>query len=271
MMFKSMSWKIGRVAGIDLYLHSTLPLMLLLLGLNGPGPLLLVAAFACVMLHELGHALMARQFGIDTLDITLYPIGGVARLQRMPRRSGPEMLIALAGPAVNVAIAVVLGLVLWLGPPVTGPPLQAFFGFLGSLLAINLGLALFNLVPAFPMDGGRVLRALLGNWMSRLRATQIAALIGQGLAIVFGFYCIFQGQYLQALLAAFVYYAAARELASVQAEEHWRDGPPEGPENPASEAPPGYVWVPRGNGQWRLAPIVLTVPDRGHHSYRSWR
>src|SRR5271157_5987977 len=152
-----MSWKLGRVAGIDLFLHPTF-LLSLLPGMTGNlSPLLIVALFGCVVLHELGHALMARRFGIETLDITLYPIGGVARLERMPRAPGAELLIALAGPAVNFGIAALLLAVLALGSAVveTSVPVG---GFLGELLIANLVLGLFNLLPAFPMDGGRVLR-----------------------------------------------------------------------------------------------------------------
>ena len=152
-----MSWKIGRIAGIDLFLHPTF-LLILLPGLTGGlSPIFIIALFGCVVLHELGHALMARRFGIETLDITLYPIGGVARLQRMPRAPGAELLIALAGPAVNFAIvAGLLGLeLLGIGGLEADTSLGAF---LGGLMLVNLVLGLFNLIPAFPMDGGRVLR-----------------------------------------------------------------------------------------------------------------
>jgi Zn-dependent protease len=269
------SWKIGRVAGIDLYLHPTLLLMIVLFGTTLPGMLLVAAVFGCVLLHELGHALMARHLGIGTADITLYPIGGVARLRRMPRKPGAELLIALAGPAVNVAIAGALGLALTVAGSVAPGALPASVTrFAGSLLAINLGLALFNLIPAFPMDGGRVLRALLGGWLGRLRATEIAARVGQALALLFGAYSLVSGAWLQVLLAAFVFWVAGRELASVRAEESLlsRASTQPRPEAILPEPPPGYVWIPRGGGQWRLAPIVLTVePERGHASFSSWR
>ena len=251
-----MSWKLGRVAGIDLFLHPTF-LLLLLPGMTGNlSPLLIVALFGCVVLHELGHALMARRFGIETLDITLYPIGGVARLQRMPRAPGAELLIALAGPAVNFAIvAGLLGLELlgiggmesdsWLG------------GFLASLMLVNLILGLFNLIPAFPMDGGRVLRALLTGWVGRVRATTIAATIGRALALAFGVYSLFQGNLFQVALAAFIYFVAGAEESSVVAEERKRAS-----YTPQDQgiwtAPPGYHWVQQGNGVWQLAPVVVT-------------
>ena len=153
------SWKLGRVAGIDLFLHPTFLLILLPGMTGGLSAFFIVALFGCVVLHELGHALMARRFGIETLDITLYPIGGVARLQRMPRAPGAELLIALAGPAVNFAIvAGLLGLeLLGIGGMESDSSLGAF---LAGLMLVNLILGLFNLIPAFPMDGGRVLRAL---------------------------------------------------------------------------------------------------------------
>ncbi len=153
------SWKLGRIAGIDLFLHPTFLLILLPGMTGGLSAFFIVALFGCVVLHELGHALMARRFGIETLDITLYPIGGVARLQRMPRAPGAELLIALAGPAVNFAIvAGLLGLeLLGIGGMESDSSLGAF---LAGLMLVNLILGLFNLIPAFPMDGGRVLRAL---------------------------------------------------------------------------------------------------------------
>src|SRR5947209_5831730 len=120
-----MSWKLGRVAGIDLFLHPTFLLIFLFTG-DWPIPLVL-AMFACVLLHELGHALMARRFGIETEDITLYPIGGVARLKRMPRAPGAELLIALAGPAVNFAIVAALVGLLAIGLPGPDYLMSGFF------------------------------------------------------------------------------------------------------------------------------------------------
>ncbi len=153
-----MSWKLGRIAGIDVFLHPTFLLILIPGVAPGLSPLLIIALFGCVVLHELGHALMARRFGIETRDITLYPIGGVARLERMPRAPGAELMIALAGPAVNFAIvAGLMGLdFLGIGGMDSDTSLSPF---LSSLMLLNLVLGLFNLIPAFPMDGGRVLRA----------------------------------------------------------------------------------------------------------------
>ncbi len=256
-----MSWKLGRVSGIDVYLHPTFLFVLAFPQVTQGGWLglsVVLAGFGCVLLHEFGHALMARRFGIGTEDITLYPIGGVARLTRMPRSPGAELLIALAGPAVNVAIAAAL-LVLGL---IGAPPVWQAFGV--YLFWLNVVLAVFNMIPAFPMDGGRVLRALLSGWLGRLRATVVAATIGQVLAVSFGIWCLATGNWFpQVFLAAFIYMAAGMELAGVAAEENRRRF--EG-HSGIWTAPPGYRWVQRGNDGWQLAPIV--IPPSG--SSRRW-
>ncbi len=252
------SWKLGRVAGIDIYLHSTFLLLLIMILAEG-GDLfrigLVIAVFGCILLHELGHALTARQFGIQTEDITLYPIGGVARLQRIPRSPGAEILIALAGPAVNVAIVGGLAVLGVLG--VRGP--LAEFGM--WLLLANVLLAGFNLIPAFPMDGGRVLRAMLSPWLGRLWATAIAAGIGRFLAVAFGLYCVWNLMWFQVALAVFIYLAAGAELAAVRYEESRRRY--DGGDHGHNVAPPGYHWVSRGPGVWQLVPIRVTWNDRG--------
>jgi Zn-dependent protease len=260
-----MSWKLGRVAGIDLFLHPTFLLVFLF---TGTLPILYVLAlFGCVVLHELGHALMARRFGIETADITLYPIGGVARLRRMPRAPGAELLIALAGPAVNFAI--VAGL---LGLHVLGilPSEDSWLGaFAAYLVLMNLVLGLFNLIPAFPMDGGRVLRALLSGWLGRARATSVAASVGRGLALAFGVYSLLSGNLPHVALAAFIYFVAGSEEAGVIAEERRRayDGTSD---RGIWTAPPGYRWVHRGDGVWQLAPVVVDFRDP-RQDPSSWR
>jgi len=263
-----MSWKLGRVAGIDLYLHPTF-LLILLPGVFGGGlsVLFIVALFGCVVLHELGHALMARKFGIETRDITLYPIGGVARLERMPRAPGAELLIALAGPAVNFLI--VAGLMAFGLLDFGSGDSAAFLGdFLDSLLVVNLVLGVFNLIPAFPMDGGRVLRALLSGWLGRARATTIAATIGRTLAMAFGVYALLHFNLLQVALAAFIYMAAGAEEQGVLAEE-WQRSHGSSSNQGIWTAPTGYHWVHRGDGVWQLAPVVVTTGGT-HTRPSSW-
>jgi stage IV sporulation protein FB len=170
-----------------------------------------VLIFACVLAHEFGHALAARRYGIRTPDITLLPIGGVARLERMPERPGEEIVVALAGPAVNVAIA---GVLLLLGARMDMEYLAALESpsatMLGQLAAINLFLVVFNLIPAFPMDGGRVLRAILALRRGPAEATRIAARVGQALAFVLGFIGLL-GNPILIFIAIFVYAAASAE------------------------------------------------------------
>lgn len=222
------SWKIARVAGIDIYMHTTFLLIVVWVGvanymagqsLNAAlmGILFLLALFLSVVLHEYGHALTARRFGIATRDITLLPIGGVARLERMPEKPIQELWVALMGPAVNVVIAVVLFLLLL----VTGTmqPLSSLSltegNFFERLMVTNLFLALFNLLPAFPMDGGRVVRALLASRMEYTRATQIAASLGQGIALMLALFGLFNNPFLL-FIAFFVWIGAGQESDMVQ-------------------------------------------------------
>jgi Zn-dependent protease/predicted transcriptional regulator len=221
-------WKLGRFAGIDVYVHTTFLLLIGWVGYNYwlqtqelskvfIGILFIFALFVCVILHEYGHALTARKYGIKTRDITLYPIGGVARLERMPDRPIEELWVALAGPAVNLVIAGILIAYLVLTnslSPITSLSL-AQGSFLERLMALNVYLALFNLIPAFPMDGGRVLRALLALRLDYVQATQIAAYIGQGIAFLFGFIGLFSNPFL-IFIALFVWIGAAQEANMVQ-------------------------------------------------------
>jgi Zn-dependent protease len=227
------SWKIGRLAGIDVYVHWT---FLLLLGffmlsplLGGEGPLaalttglFLIALFGCIVLHELGHALVARRFGIRTLDITLLPIGGLARLERLPKKPLHELLVAVAGPAVNVVIAgVLMGVLALVGGlgRLLSLDAESFLGwpFLVQLTTVNIFLVLFNMLPALPMDGGRVFRALLAMVMPYTQATRVAALVGQGMAVLFFLGGIFFS-WMLALVGLFVYFAAQREWQMAQFE-----------------------------------------------------
>ena len=221
-------WKLGRFAGIDVYIHATFLLILGWVGYNYwleyhrwsevfVGILFILALFLCVVLHEYGHALTARRYGIRTRDITLYPIGGVARLERMPDRPIEELWVALAGPAVNLVIAAVFIAYLFLTDSLTPlSELQLARGsFIERLMVVNLYLVAFNLIPAFPMDGGRVLRALLALRLEYFHATQIAANIGQGMAFLFGFVGMFTNPFL-VFIALFVWMGAAEEANMVQ-------------------------------------------------------
>jgi stage IV sporulation protein FB len=227
-----MSWSIpiGTVKGTVIRLHLTFLLFLLWIGIahhaqGGPeaalqGVLFMALLFACVLLHEFGHILAARRYGVATPDVTLLPIGGVARLERIPEEPGQELVVALAGPAVNLAIAAALYLFLGGFLPRDGMTLQdADAGLAARLAWANLYLALFNLIPAFPMDGGRVLRAFLAYRLGYGRATRIAATTGQVLAFLFGFLGLVGGNPLLLFIAVFVYLAAAAEAHAVQMRE----------------------------------------------------
>jgi Zn-dependent protease/CBS domain-containing protein len=187
------------------------------------GVVFILLLFASVVLHEFGHVLAARRYGIKTPEITLLPIGGVASLERMPEKPSQEIIVALAGPLVTLLIAVVLMVVLGARFDLTQMAQleQAQSTMTGRVAAANVALLLFNLIPAFPMDGGRVLRALLAIPMGYTRATRAAALIGQGLAVVFGFIGLF-GNPLLVLVAVFVFLAASGEAGYVQAREYTR-------------------------------------------------
>lgn len=222
------SWSVGRYGGIDVKIHATFLLVVGWVALSHwlqsrtvagtvGGVIFVLALFGCVLLHEFGHALAARRYGIRTRDITLLPIGGVARLERMPDEPRQELWVALAGPAVNVAIAAAL--LAWLVARSALEPVAqltvASGSFVERLMLVNVFLVAFNLLPAFPMDGGRVLRALLAMRMEYTRATQIAASVGQGMALLFGFVGLFTNPFL-VFIALFVWIGAAQEASMVQ-------------------------------------------------------
>lgn len=223
------SWRFATVAGIGVYVHVTFFLLLLWVGWSFfmmrqrwedalAGLAFILMLFVIVVLHELGHALTARRFGIRTRDITLLPIGGVARLERMPEDPKQELLVALAGPAVNVVLALLLFGVLTVAHPEGAIRNVSLVGgnFFAALMWVNVWLALFNLLPAFPMDGGRVLRALLAIKMEYARATSIAAYIGQAMAVLFGLVGLFWPNLFLVLIAVFVWMGAAQEANVVR-------------------------------------------------------
>lgn len=225
------SWRIAKVRGIDVKIHVTFILTLVwgasIWGGGQPngwiyGAFLTIALFAIVLAHEFGHALTAQRYGIKVQDIVLLPIGGVARLNRMPDKPAQELMVALAGPAVNLVMALLLTPILVLGwlaqnepgrgfwlPAVAEPGLLNLAAF---LVLINVSLLVFNLIPAFPMDGGRVLRALLALKLPHRRATLIAANVGRLFAIGFGILGILTGNLSLALIALFVFFGAGAEL-----------------------------------------------------------
>jgi Zn-dependent protease/CBS domain-containing protein len=235
----SWSFKIGRFFGIDVFVHATF--LLLLAWVVGAAYfqthswavafdqlVFVILAFTIIVLHEYGHALTARRFGVPTRDITLLPIGGVARLERIPENPSQELLIAIAGPAVNVVLAVLCfawmmidgTLAAWMqhamAPKANADLMEALVASSLSLrlFTFNVFIVLFNLIPAFPMDGGRVLRALLAMVMDYVQATQIAASVGQFVALLFGFAGLF-GNPLLIFIALFVWIGAASESGAV--------------------------------------------------------
>ena len=224
-----MPWSltVGYVYGTAVRIHVTFLLFLVWIwaayyqrggaGAAWEGVAFVALLFVCVLLHEFGHIFAARRYGVKTPEVTLWPFGGVARLERIPEKPSEELIVALAGPAVNVVIALVL--VLALGGA-TGVENLANIenpqvSLLAKLAGANIFLVVFNLIPAFPMDGGRVLRALLAMRMGHAQATQTAASIGQALAIGLGFLGIF-GNPMLIIIAVFVFLAASGEAGSVQ-------------------------------------------------------
>jgi Zn-dependent protease/CBS domain-containing protein len=230
------SFKIGRAFGIDLKVHWTFFLLLAFFAFvsyQRTGSLtnalitalVIVALFVCVVLHEYGHSLVAQRLGIEIQDITLLPIGGVARLKSLPTRPMDEVRIAIAGPLVNVVLApIFFGVALLLGSsPLDaanilqgGNSLGQIFAYLGL---INVALVVFNLIPAFPMDGGRVLRGLLATRLGPVRATDISSAIGQIFALAFFLIGLLGGNYLLALVGVFIFFGAGGEQQMVKQRE----------------------------------------------------
>jgi len=287
------SWKLGTAFGIGIYVHWTfvlLPAFVFFEGWSAGGTALAVTQFAlmlavcgCIVLHELGHALMARYFHIATRDITLYPIGGVARLESMTTRPSEEIWIALAGPAVNFVIA---GLLAIFFIPLFGSALAldhlydaSVQGFLLRFFVSNVFLALFNLLPVFPMDGGRVLRAIMAMFVDYVRATQIACYLGIAMAGLFiigstGAFLFIGAPPTLALIGVFVIFAGLQELAMVRQREARRnaepidvlpaDGEPHVVYGPVDSKFSGYTWDNRTHAfiRWRQGRPVASLPVR---------
>src|SRR5688572_25078826 len=229
------SHHIATISGIPLKIHWSFGLLLLWVvyqdSKGGFDPMSVVSAiiivlsfFVCVILHEFGHAIAARRFGVKTFDIIMTPIGGIARLERMPEGRGQEFWVAIAGPFVNFLIAAVIwiGFLLFAGevwPDFEGvgwtldSPIRGYFTI---MMGANLGLGIFNLIPAFPMDGGRILRSLLSLRMDRAKATQIASFAGQGIALAMFGWGLYSKQPIMTLIGVFIFFAARQENRILQ-------------------------------------------------------
>src|SRR4028119_1742844 len=233
------SFKVGRAFGIDIKVHWTFFLLLAFfafLGFQNSGSLLaalvtigvVVALFLCVLLHEFGYSLVAQRLGIEVPDITLLPIGGLARLKTLPEKPADEVKIAIAGPLVNVALAPFF----FLGAFALGAdllrPVNVLEGAasVGQILAylgiMNLALAVFNLIPAFPMDGGRILRGLLATRLGAVRSTDIASTVGQVFAVGFFILAFVTNSFTLALIAVFIFFGASGESGFVRQREMMR-------------------------------------------------
>ncbi|MBA2627387.1 MAG: site-2 protease family protein [Gemmatimonadales bacterium] len=218
------SFRIGRIAGTDVKVHITFLLLLVWFAVGSGSTaagldtvLRVLALFACVLLHEFGHIAAGRHYGIGTPDVILLPIGGVARLSRIPEEPRQELVIALGGPAVTLAIVLVLygAIKAGLGAPVTSVAGILDGPFIASLLVANFILLVFNMIPAFPMDGGRVFRALLAMRMPYVRATRIAARVGQLFALAGGLFALRENAVGLLVVAAFIFLGATAESAAV--------------------------------------------------------
>src|ERR671918_1845029 len=233
------SFKIGRFSGIDVKVHWTFFLLLAFfafVGYQASGSILgaltntvtIVALFICVLLHEFGHSLVAQRLDLEIHSITLLPIGGVSNLESLPEKPADEVKISFAGPLVNVVLApIFFGLGLLLGAEPRMPTdlfmgigsVGQFFFYLGYL---NVVLAVFNLLPAFPLDRGRILRALLATRLGALRATDISSAVGQLFAVAFFIIGLLGGNFLLALVAVFIYFGATGEAQMVMQQERTR-------------------------------------------------
>lgn len=236
------SLKIARLFDVPIFLHwsfAIVPIAVFFIwkdeGTEGKGLLWLslftLCLFLSILLHEYGHALTARRFGVKTKDIILLPIGGLARLTRLPQKPSQELIVAIAGPMVNIAIAILLApftYFFWKKLEVTALPLpeaitEDFTFFIPLLFGLNILLAFFNLIPAFPMDGGRILRALLSMKLSRVKATWIASILGQIIAAGMVIYAIWKARPSYTLIGAFIYFTARREYRWVKTESALAD------------------------------------------------
>jgi len=233
------AFKIGRFSGIDVRVHWTFFLLLTFFAFIGyqtsgspvgalTATAMIVALFVCVLLHEFGHSLVAQRLGIGIHSITLLPLGGVSNLESLPEKPADEVKITLAGPLVNVVLAPIFFGVGLLFGAVPRLPAELFTGvgsvgqFFFYLGYVNVVLAVFNLLPAFPLDGGRILRALLATRLGALRATDISSAVGKLFAVAFFLIGLISGNLLLALVAVFIYFGATGESQMVRQREKTR-------------------------------------------------
>lgn len=268
---------LGRYFGIPVKVHWTFALLLMYIahfgysnGLSSNGLIWLlvfvIALFICVILHELGHALAARYYGIDTKDIILSPIGGLARLRGMPKKPFHEFMIAICGPLVNVVIAIVLFFILYFQGEFSFEAIE-FDGDLPSferyfwpiLLIYNIILVVFNMIPAFPMDGGRVLRSLLAMRMKITKATRISSIIGKSLAFGFFIFGIWQGSFTLPIIGVFIYFAAHTEYRNLIAREVYDNG--EVKDIVSTEI---QIYTPDSGAGWILQQMMAHVWERAY-------
>lgn len=282
------SWRIARLFGIDLFIHWTfwlLPLWVTFFNWDGKEffslwmRLLVIAAlFVCVVLHELGHALTAREFGIPTHRIVLSPLGGIAQLERISQKPWEEFCIAIAGPLVNVMIAALLGIMMLAGYFVFADAMQTMmWEFLSVLLGLNVIMVVFNMLPAFPMDGGRVLRAMLAGALGILPGTRIAVAVGTVMAAFIGIGgMLYFGNPILLLIGLFVVLAGHQELRVLEAEARDREAADQEP-LPAILVPPARhprptmhvtvcVWDPERHAWVRQSYTRSADDDRVRHS-----
>lgn len=282
--------KVGRFFGVAVRIHWSFWILPLAIGIASlrQGPMnaaimvgIVLLFYVCVVLHEYGHILMARYFGVRTRDIIVTPLGGIARMERMPDRPGEEILIAIAGPSVNVVIATVLGVLLLLigRGPSAALVAQSIVGSWTDVMLLlmfgNIGMAMFNLLPAFPSDGGRIVRAFLAMFIDRLPATQVAVGLGTVVAACLALFGLFNGAFQLPLIAILFAFIGQMELRMVRRQEEmkgrvWTESREVAPNHAAMLTAPeldfsGYSWDARLAAwvEWRHGIAVRVCRTRG--------
>jgi Zn-dependent protease len=245
------SWKLGTIAGTPILLHPSFLIVPFVISVGGYGFLGLLFAlmlYLAMLLHEIGHALTARAYGIATSQIKIYPLGCHASLVRRARSAGPEILILLAGPLTNLTVlAIVWPVSRFLGPLMP----EALAAGLKHFFWINVGVFAFNFLPFFPFDGAAILRALLATRIGKYRATEFLAILGRYVGVIGGLYFFVEGPWFGWVLAPLIYFAGGIEQLNIGREQDLRrkaEGFP--------DPDPGFHWVDRGDGVWTLKPLT---------------